>query len=55
LVEFYFKVNETIQNQNQYADIGFQVQNILNKLFKYSVDGQLLIESHEITNIFNLQ
>lgn len=55
MVEFYFKVYETNKNENLYANIGFQIQNILNKLFKYSIDGQLLLESHETTNIFNLQ
>jgi len=57
LVEFYFKVNEINQNEILYADIGFQIRNILNKLCKlqYRVDGKLLSESSETTNILNLQ
>ncbi|KAL4135608.1 hypothetical protein QTP88_007206 [Uroleucon formosanum] len=48
-------VNESDQNDTLCANIGFQVQNILNKLFMYSVDGQLPLEGHETTNILHLQ
>ncbi|XP_022168890.1 uncharacterized protein LOC111032751 [Myzus persicae] len=48
-------VNKIDQNESLCVNIGFQIQNILNKLLMYSVDGQLFLESHENTKIFNLQ
>ncbi|XP_060858055.1 dynactin subunit 2-like [Metopolophium dirhodum] len=48
-------VNESDQNEILCANIGLKIQNILNKLCIYSVNEQLLLESQETTNIFNLQ
>ncbi|CAI6356587.1 unnamed protein product [Macrosiphum euphorbiae] len=48
-------VNERDQNETLCANIGLQIQNILNKLCIFSVNGQLSLENHETTNIFNLQ
>ncbi|XP_029341521.1 uncharacterized protein LOC107885072 [Acyrthosiphon pisum] len=55
LMKFNNTVNESDQNETLCASIGLQIQNILNKLCICSVNGQLPLENHETTNIFNLQ